>query len=74
MLFFPSNGRNYSFGFYFWTNTGVPEGLPRVLELKEDSRRPISLTNLFEVVADDLLTLNKNLQSVSALFISPGAV
>lgn len=43
---------------------GVPEGLPRVLEIKEDLRRPISLTNLFEVVADDLLTLNKNLQSI----------
>ncbi|KAM5586444.1 solanesyl diphosphate synthase 2, chloroplastic-like [Rosa sericea] len=43
---------------------GVPEGLPRVLELKEEKRRPISLTNLFEVVADDLLTLNQNLQSI----------
>ncbi|KAL6198999.1 PREDICTED: probable solanesyl-diphosphate synthase 3, chloroplastic [Fragaria vesca subsp. vesca] len=43
---------------------GVPERLPSVLELKEEPRRPISLTNLFEVVADDLLTLNQNLQSI----------
>ncbi|XP_050367721.1 solanesyl diphosphate synthase 2, chloroplastic-like isoform X2 [Argentina anserina] len=43
---------------------GVPDGLPRVLELKEESRMPISLTNLFEVVADDLSTLNQNLQSI----------
>lgn len=43
---------------------GVTQGPPSVLDLKTESRKPISLTNLFEVVADDLLTLNKNLQSI----------
>ncbi|XP_068338378.1 solanesyl diphosphate synthase 2, chloroplastic-like [Pyrus communis] len=43
---------------------GVPEGLPQVLNLKKQSRKPVSLTNLFEIVADDLLTLNQNLQSI----------
>ena len=42
-----------------------PPPPPQVLDLKEP-RRPISLTSLFEVVADDLLTLNRNLKSVSA--------
>ncbi|XP_062087239.1 solanesyl diphosphate synthase 2, chloroplastic-like [Humulus lupulus] len=39
------------------------QGPPRVLNL-EEPKKSISLTNLFEVVADDLLTLNRNLQSV----------
>ncbi|CAN6558382.1 unnamed protein product [Malus baccata var. baccata] len=43
---------------------GAPEGLPQVLNLKKESRKPVSLTNLFEIVADDLLTLNQNLQSI----------
>ncbi|EXC11710.1 Solanesyl diphosphate synthase 1 [Morus notabilis] len=43
--------------------SGSAQGPPRVLDLKEP-KRPVSLTNLFEVVADDLLTLNRNLQSV----------
>lgn len=47
--------------------SGVSQGLPQVLDLNKESRRPVSLTNLFEVVADDLLTLNQNLQSVSTL-------
>ncbi|PON98575.1 Solanesyl diphosphate synthase [Trema orientale] len=41
---------------------GAAQGPPRVLDLKEP-KRSISLSNLFEVVADDLLTLNRNLQS-----------
>lgn len=49
--------------------TGVTQNSPpSILDLKTELRTPISLTNLFEVVADDLLTLNKNLQSVSARF------
>lgn len=32
--------------------------------MKKDSRESISITNLFEVVADDLQTLNQNLQSI----------
>ena len=44
---------------------GIAPGPPPVLDVKEESRSPISPTNLFQVVADDLLTLNKNLQSVS---------
>ncbi|KAJ6751928.1 hypothetical protein OIU85_002354 [Salix viminalis] len=43
---------------------GVAEGPTELLKLKKDSREPISITNLFEVVADDLLTLNQNLQSI----------
>ena len=44
---------------------GIAPGPQPVLDVKEESRSPISPTNLFQVVADDLLTLNKNLQSVS---------
>ncbi|KAL5736678.1 hypothetical protein ACOSP7_031136 [Xanthoceras sorbifolium] len=43
---------------------GVDQGSPTVLKSKNESRSPISLTNLFEVVADDLQTLNQNLQSI----------
>ncbi|KAK9268376.1 hypothetical protein L1049_000125 [Liquidambar formosana] len=43
---------------------GVAEGPPPVLDLKTESRRPISVTKLFEVVADDLQTLNQNLRSI----------
>lgn len=42
---------------------GSAQGPPRVLDLKEP-KRPLSAANLFEVVADDLLTLNRNLQSI----------
>lgn len=44
---------------------GISQGPAPVLDMKEEFRSPISVTNLFQVVADDLLTLNKNLQSVS---------
>ncbi|KAG8364817.1 hypothetical protein BUALT_Bualt18G0038100 [Buddleja alternifolia] len=40
---------------------GVAAGPPPVLDLTKESKRP---TDLFEVVAEDLLTLNKNLQSI----------
>ncbi|TXG66624.1 hypothetical protein EZV62_007899 [Acer yangbiense] len=43
---------------------GVGQGPPTVLNSKDESRSLISLTNLFEVVADDLRTLNQNLQSI----------
>ncbi|KAL2496568.1 Solanesyl diphosphate synthase 2 [Forsythia ovata] len=43
---------------------GVAAAPPPVLDLEHDSRNPASLTNLFEVVAEDLQTLNKNLQSI----------
>ncbi|GAV78682.1 polyprenyl_synt domain-containing protein [Cephalotus follicularis] len=43
---------------------GDAEGAPAVLGLNNESRNPISLANLFEVVADDLIILNKNLQSI----------
>ncbi|KAM7492490.1 hypothetical protein LguiA_035411 [Lonicera macranthoides] len=43
---------------------GVPLGNSPLLDVKKEQRIPISVTNLFEVVADDLLTLNKNLQSI----------
>ncbi|OIT35042.1 PREDICTED: probable solanesyl-diphosphate synthase 3, chloroplastic [Nicotiana attenuata] len=38
-------------------------GVAPVLDLNK-SAKPISLANVFEVVADDLLTLNKNLQNI----------
>lgn len=37
---------------------------PTVLNLKEKSTSPISLANIFEVVAEDLQTLNQNLKSI----------
>ncbi|CAL5342120.1 hypothetical protein CsSME_00026633 [Camellia sinensis var. sinensis] len=43
---------------------GVVSGPPPVLDVKRVSRSPISLTNMFQLVADDLQTLNKNLQSI----------
>ncbi|KAJ6949960.1 hypothetical protein NC651_003818 [Populus alba x Populus x berolinensis] len=44
--------------------SGVAEGPTGLLKLKKDPRESISITNLFEVVADDLQTLNQNLQSI----------
>nr|GMD34967.1 probable solanesyl-diphosphate synthase 3, chloroplastic [Ipomoea batatas] len=44
-------------------NGVTPDSSP-MLDLKKDSGSPISVANLFEVVTDDLLTLNKNLQSI----------
>ncbi|KAL9250713.1 Solanesyl diphosphate synthase 1, chloroplastic-like protein [Drosera capensis] len=44
---------------------GIIEGSPSpVLEVLREKNSPILLTNVFEVVADDLLTLNKNLQNI----------
>lgn len=45
-------------------DTGVAQGPPPVSGLKKESRSPISLTNLFEVVAEDLQILNQNLKSI----------
>ncbi|KAK4577034.1 hypothetical protein RGQ29_027515 [Quercus rubra] len=42
----------------------VAQGVPPLLDLKKASSGPISLKNLFELVADDLQTLNQNLQSI----------
>ncbi|KAL0001485.1 hypothetical protein SO802_015266 [Lithocarpus litseifolius] len=42
----------------------VAQGLPPLLDLKKESRGSISLKSLFELVADDLQTLNQNLQSI----------
>jgi hypothetical protein len=44
------------------------KNLAKGLNLKTYSETPISPNRLFEVVADDLQTLNKNLQSVSNAF------
>ncbi|KAL2482620.1 Uncharacterized protein Fot_44064 [Forsythia ovata] len=50
--------------FLFPYSTGVAGAPPPVLDLDHELRNPASLSNLFEVVAeDDLQTLNKNLQS-----------
>lgn len=43
---------------------GLGEGKTATLDLRQESRQPISLANLFEVVADDLQTLNDNLLSI----------
>ncbi|KAL7218529.1 hypothetical protein ACSBR2_011734 [Camellia fascicularis] len=44
--------------------TLLNEGPPPVLDVKEETISPIAVANLFQVVADDLQTLNKNLQSI----------
>ena len=36
-----------------------------MINLRQESKKPISLENLFEVVADDLQSMNDNLLSVS---------
>ncbi|XP_057796027.1 solanesyl diphosphate synthase 2, chloroplastic-like isoform X2 [Salvia miltiorrhiza] len=43
---------------------GVAAGPPPVLDLAEEEKGLPSMSNMFEVVAEDLLTLNKNLQSI----------
>ncbi|KAH6764168.1 solanesyl diphosphate synthase 2 [Perilla frutescens var. hirtella] len=43
---------------------GVAAGPPPVLDLTEEKRSLPSMSDMFEVVAEDLLTLNKNLQSI----------
>lgn len=48
--------------------TQAIKGLTEGLNLKGYSETPVSPAGLFEVVADDLQTLNKNLQSVSNAF------
>ena len=50
------------FGLVFAESVPAP-----VIELKTESRnlKSVSVKNLFEIVADDLLVLNNNLQSVS---------
>ncbi|THG05172.1 probable solanesyl-diphosphate synthase 3, chloroplastic [Camellia sinensis] len=46
------------------SETLLNEGPPPVLDVKEEIISPIAVANLFQVVADDLQTLNKNLQSI----------
>ncbi|XP_044511846.1 solanesyl diphosphate synthase 2, chloroplastic-like isoform X2 [Mangifera indica] len=46
------------------TLLNVSQGPPPVLDLKKEARSPVSLANIFQVVADDLRTLNQNLQSI----------
>lgn len=36
-----------------------------MINLRQESKKPISLENLFEVVADDLQSMNENLLSVT---------
>ncbi|KAK9688700.1 hypothetical protein RND81_09G004900 [Saponaria officinalis] len=43
---------------------GISESSLPILEMKKEEKNSISLGSLFEVVADDLLTLNKNLQTI----------
>ncbi|XP_011098151.1 probable solanesyl-diphosphate synthase 3, chloroplastic isoform X2 [Sesamum indicum] len=50
-------------------STKTPEaflsaGPPPVLDLTKEPTGPLSMADMFEVVAEDLLTLNKNLQSI----------
>ncbi|KAL2247424.1 probable solanesyl-diphosphate synthase 3, chloroplastic isoform X1 [Sesamum indicum] len=44
--------------------SGVAAGPPPVLDLTKEPTGPLSMADMFEVVAEDLLTLNKNLQSI----------
>ncbi|CAL5393751.1 unnamed protein product [Camellia sinensis] len=50
--------------------TLLNEGPPPVLDVKEEIISPIAVANLFQVVADDLQTLNKNLQSHNPVLMS----
>ncbi|KAL1224151.1 Solanesyl diphosphate synthase 2 [Cardamine amara subsp. amara] len=43
---------------------GIGQDKTVMLNLRQESRKPISLENLFEVVADDLQSLNDNLLSI----------
>ncbi|GMH05562.1 hypothetical protein Nepgr_007402 [Nepenthes gracilis] len=43
---------------------GVGQGPVSILDAKKEKSSPFSLSNLFEVIADDLQTLNKNLRSI----------
>ncbi|XP_010428979.1 PREDICTED: solanesyl diphosphate synthase 1-like [Camelina sativa] len=43
---------------------GIGQAQTVTFDLKPEPKQPISLTNLFEVVADDLQTLNDNLLSI----------
>lgn len=47
---------------------GLGEDKTVMINLRQESRKPISLESLFEVVADDLQSLNDNLLSVSFYF------
>lgn len=49
---------------------GIGQSQTVTFDLRQESKQPISLANLFEVVADDLQTLNDNLLSVSILINS----
>ena len=56
--------------FRFWSLmgsdcVGLGEDKTVMINLRQESRKPISLESLFEVVADDLQSLNDNLLSVS---------
>lgn len=65
------------FGLTFWSLNhglfcaiaGISSGPPPVQDLTEELMSPSSIADLFEVVADDLQTLNKNLLSVSSIFV-----
>ncbi|KAL3631498.1 sporulation-specific protein 2 [Castilleja foliolosa] len=43
---------------------GVAAGPPQVLNLTKETKDSSSMSDMFELVAEDLLTLNKNLQSI----------
>ena len=51
---------------FCFAETGITGGSQPFLELRKEPRTPISSSNLFEVVADDLQKLNQNLLSVSS--------
>ena len=44
---------------------GLGEDKTVMINLRQESKKPISLENLFEVVADDLQSMNDTLLSVS---------
>ncbi|KAL3821288.1 hypothetical protein ACJIZ3_007193 [Penstemon smallii] len=44
--------------------SGIANGPPPVLDVMKESTSPSVLSNMFDVVAEDLQTLNKNLQSI----------
>ncbi|GER45110.1 solanesyl diphosphate synthase [Striga asiatica] len=44
--------------------TGTAAGIPLVPDLTKETKGPFAMSDMFEVVAEDLVMLNKNLQSI----------
>lgn len=57
------------YSFFLALFIGVAAGPPPALDLADEEKGLPSMSDMFEVVSEDLLQLNKNLQSVSFLIL-----